>query len=328
MYCDRAYIRDEIGSQNLLKRDFDEIVKFMTLAKEHAKELKAISFHGGEPFLYIKRIDQLMELLHPLFGDSVEYYITTNGSLIVENEWFFQKWNHIHITLSYDFNYQEINREKIDLKGLADVLYRNNCYLMFQFVCPPDGFNEHTLSAVISACKESRCDTVNLIPLRHHRGKQKFKVLIDDFDMKWYSIYLMRFIHSLYVQGINLNIDGNYDKIDKQYLNNHGKLILSPDGYLYPEFDYLEYKRKEFRVGRWRGQQYLDRVKSEEDFILHGCQTCDLRDACGLKYLYHMFEEEPSGKCVDFYKTISLMVRHLHKLKQQPTLMHWIGIDE
>lgn len=327
MYCDRTYIREDIGSQNLSKRSFDDIVNFMKIAKDHAKDLKAITFHGGEPMLYVKRIDQLMDLIHPLFGDSVEYYMTTNGSLIAENEWFFQKWKHFHVTLSYDFNYQEVNREAIDLKALADTLYRNDCYLMFQFVCPPDGFNEHTLAAVISACKESRCDTLNLIPLRHHRGKQKFKVLIDDFDMKWYSIYLMRFIHALYVQGINLNIDGNYDKIDKQYLNNHGKLILSPDGYIYPEFDYLEYKRKEFRVGKWRNGVELNRVKSEEDFIREGCRACPLRDVCGLKYLYHMFDEEPSGKCVDFYRTISLMVRHLHKLKQKPTLMHWIGYE-
>jgi organic radical activating enzyme len=54
----------------------------MTLAKEHAKELKAISFHGGEPFLYIKRIDQLMELLHPMFGDMVEYYIAIEATSI------------------------------------------------------------------------------------------------------------------------------------------------------------------------------------------------------------------------------------------------------
>ncbi len=327
VYCDRTYIREDIGSQNLSKRSFDDIVNFMKIAKEHAKDLKAITFHGGEPMLYIKRIDQLMDLIHPLFGDSVEYYMTTNGSLIPENEWFFAKWKHFHVTLSYDFNYQEINREAIDLKALADTLYRNDCYLMFQFVCPPDGFNENTLAAIISACKESRCDTLNLIPLRHHRGKQKFKVLIDDFDMKWYSVYLMRFIHALYVQGINLNIDGNYEKIDKQYLNNHGKLILSPDGYIYPEFDYLEYKRKEFRVGKWRGGVELDRVKSEEDFIREGCRSCELRDVCGLKYLYHMFDEEPGGKCVDFYRTISLMVRHLHKLKQKPTLMHWIGYE-
>ena len=304
----------------------EQVVEFIKTAIEHGKELTAISFHGGEPLLYVKRIDEYMEQLKPILGN-VEIYITTNGSLIAENEWFFQKWNNIHITLSYDFNYQEINRAPIDLKTLSEVLYRNNCYLMFQFVIPPNGFNEDTIASVIKSCKQARCDTVNLIPLRHHRGRQKFKVLIDDVDLKWYAINFMRFIHTLYVQGINLNIDGNYDKIDKQYLNNHGKLIVSPDGYLYPEFDYLEYKRKEFRVGKWRNGIVLDRVKSEDEYLRETCISCPLRDVCGLKYLYRMFGEEPKGNCVEFYKIISLMVRHLHTLKQKPTLMHWIGYE-
>jgi hypothetical protein len=41
-----------------------------------------------------------------------------------------------------------------------------------------------------------------------------------------------------------------------------------------------------------------------------------------------MFDEEPKGNCVDFYTTINLMVKHLHALKQKPTLMHWIGIGD
>lgn len=328
IYCDRAYIKHDIGSQNLNKADFDDIIEFMKVVKEQAKDLKAISFHGGEPFLYVKRMDELLDALDPIFGKEMEYYITSNGSKIVENEWFFQKWPKIHITLSYDFNYQLVNREYVDLKAISDVIFRNDCYMMFQFVIPPNGFNEDTLAEVIRSCKLARCDTINIIPLRHHRGARKFKVLIDDFNMKWYSVYLMRFIHTLYVQGITLNIDGNYHGIDKQYLNNHSKMILSPDGYVYPEFDYLEYKRKEFRIGKWKGGIELDRVKDENEFILPGCVSCHMRDACGLKYLYKMFDEEPKGNCVDFYTTINLMVKHLHALKQKPTLMHWIGIGD
>lgn len=271
-------------------------------------------------------MDEILTQLHPLFDD-VEYYITSNGSQIVENEWFFKKWNNIHITLSYDFNYQEINREAIDLAAISQVLQRNNCYLMFQFVIPPDGFHEDTLAAVIKACKLASCNTINLIPLRHYRGQTKFKVLIDDVDLKWYSINFMRFIQSLYVNGIILNIDGNYSTIDKHYLDNHSKLIIGPDGYLYPEFDYLEYKRDEFRVGKWKDGVELYRVKDETAYLRDECVECPLNDVCGLKYLYKMFDEEPQGNCVEFYKIIRLMVAHLGKLKQQPTLMHWIGYE-
>jgi len=329
VYCDRDFIKHKIGSQNLLRRDTDEIVSFMEVAFENAKDLRAISFHGGEPFLYIKRIDEYMDKLYPLLEKyGIEVYITTNGSHIVENEWFFEKWKGIiHITLSYDFNYQEVNREYVDLKALSEVIYKHNCYLMFQFVVPTDGFNEETIANVISSSKLARCNTINVIPLRHHRGKDKFKVFVDDMNHKWYRVNLMRFIQTLYVHGMVVNIDGNYGKIDKHYLDNHGKIIISPDGYLYPEFDWLEYKNKNFRVGKWKDGIELYRKSSEEEFLLDKCKTCPMRSSCGLKYIYYDFGGTPQDHgCVEFYKTINLMVAHLHKLKEKPTLMHWIGI--
>ncbi len=332
VYCDREYIKQDIGSQNLLTKDEDDIVSFVELVAREAKDLKNISFHGGEPFLYIQRIDRLLERIQPLFDKDFLFFITTNGSLIKDNEWFFKKWgSQLRITLSYDFNYQEVNREKIDLKLISKIVRDNNAGMLFQFVIPsnlPGAFHHDTIHAVLRDMREANCNSLNLIPLRHHRGARKFKVLIDDMDLKWFAVDLMRFVHTMYVNGIQIHIDGNYDKIDKRYLNNHGKLILSPDGYIYPEFDYLEYKRTEFRIGQWRGEPKLYRVSSEEEYILPQCRECVSRDACGLKYLYKMFDETPSGACIEFYKIINLMVAHLHELKKKPTLMHWIGINE
>jgi radical SAM protein with 4Fe4S-binding SPASM domain len=138
----------------------------------------------------------------------------------------------------------------------------------------------------------------------------------------------MQFIQTLYVQGINVYIDGNYDKVYKAYLNNHGKLILSPDGFIYPEFDFLEYKRHEFRIGEWKDNIALYRSSDESQHLLEKCQTCEQKSNCGLKYLYKMFDSEPKGACIDFYATIDLMVKHLHKLKQKPSLLHWIGYSD
>ena len=331
LYCDRDYIKYDIGSQNLRASDNNDIFKFMQLAADHAKDLKNISFHGGEPFLYIKRIDRILDVIAPMFPDDMLFFITTNGSKVAENEWFFKKWGkQIRLTFSYDFMYQEVNREAVDIEKVAEMVQKYDSGMLFQFVIPPtrEAFNEFSIAEVISTMKRARCDTLNLIPLRHHRGKRKFKVLIDDVDLKWFSVDLMRFVQTLYVQGININIDGNYDKIDKNYLENHSKLILSPDGYIYPEFDYLEYKREEYRTGQWKDKQILYRVGDENPLLLPGCRTCPQKSTCGLKYLYAMFDEEPQGKCIEFYGIIDLMVKHLHKLKQQPTLMHWIGIDE
>ena len=331
VYCDRGYIKDEIGSQTLRTSDHDDIVKFMKVVADKATDLVNVTFHGGEPFLFIKRIDRLLDEIAPLFPDDMLYFITTNGSKVVNNEWFFEKWGkNIRLTFSYDFMYQEVNREAVDVEAVSKVLRKYDSGMLFQFVIPPtrEAFNEWSIAEVISTMKKARCDTLNLIPLRHHRGKHKFKVLIDDVDLKWLAVDLMRFVQTMYIQGININIDGNYEKIDKNYLENHGKLILSPDGYIYPEFDYLEYKREEYRIGQWKGIQRLYRVGDEDPLLLEGCRTCTSKPLCGLKYLYAMFEEEPKGKCVEFYQIVSLMVKHLHTLKKKTSLMHWIGIGD
>ena len=331
VYCDRDYIKHDIGSQNLRSTDTKDLISFMKIVSEKATDLVNISFHGGEPFLYIKRIDRILEQIAPLFPDDMLYFITTNGSKVHENEWFFEKWGkQLRLTFSYDFIYQQENREAVDVEAVAEMVQKHNAGMLFQFVIPPtrEAFNEWSIAEVISTMKKAHCNTLNLIPLRHHRGKQKFKVLIDDVDLKWFAVDLMRFIQTLYIQGININIDGNYEKIDKNYLENHGKLILSPDGYIYPEFDYLEYKREEYRVGQWKKFAMLQRVGDENPLLLQQCRTCEMKSACGLKYLYAMFDETPKGKCIEFYRIINLMVKHLHKLKKQTSLMHWIGYDD
>lgn len=331
-YCDRAFIKYDVGSQNLKNSDFSEVVEFLKVLSETPNNVKYVSFHGGEPLLYIKKIDRILDQAAPYINKiGAKWAMTTNGSLIPEHEWFFKKWGHnLSITLSYDFKYQEVNREPIDLDNISRIIHENNACILLQFVVPTniaDAYEIDTAASVINSCKKLRCHTVNIIPLRHLRGKRKFQVVLDDLDMKWFPIRFMRFIHTLYVQGLNIHIDGNYDKIDKQYLNNHSKLILGPDGYIYPEFDFLEYKNYDYRVGEWRNKIELYRVGEEDSKLLDQCRECPLKSSCGLKYLYKMFDETPQGNCVEFYKIIDLMVQHLAKLKTQPTLLHWIGYE-
>jgi MoaA/NifB/PqqE/SkfB family radical SAM enzyme len=333
VYCDREYIKQDIGSQNLRSNDLDQLDKFFETLENTPNEIKYVSFHGGEPMLYLKKIDQILDRIHTRIERmGARAAMTTNGSMIKENEWFFAKWGYnFTITLSYDFRFQELNRESIDLEAVADISQKYNCQNMFQFVVPtdqPDAYDANTVASVINGCKLLRSNAVNIIPLRHHRGLRKFKVLIDDINLNWFSINFMRFIQALYVHGINVYIDGNYDKVDKAYLNNHSKLILSPDGYIYPEFDFLEYKRTEFRTGVWKDDIRLYRQGNEDPHILDKCKTCEQRQNCGLKYLYKMFDQEPKGACVDFYATIDLMVKHLYKLKQKTSLLHWVGYDD
>ena len=280
--------------------------------------------------MFVKQMDRLLELIEPYIRRwGVRVNITTNGSLIPKNQEFFERWGDLlFITLSYDFQYQEINREPVDLAALASVIIKNGAHKQVQFVVPPDGFNLETVAHVVKDMRTLRCNTINIIPLRHLRGAEKFRVLIDNIDFDQYVRDFMRFVHTLYAQGLTVCVDGNYESVDKAYLSGHVKLILSPDGYIYPEFDFLEYKRTEFRIGRWRGGIQLQRHGDEDSLLRPDCRVCEQRPNCGLKYLYKMFGEEPEGSCVRFYSIVDLMVRHVWKLKQKPSIFHWVGIDE
>ena len=333
VYCDRAFIREDIGSQNLKSTAINDIVAFMDAIVESEHPLQYVSFHGGEPMLYVKKMDHILDKIAPhLEKIGCKFAMTTNGSLIAENAWFFEKWaGKCQITFSYDFNYQDINRAPVDLEAVAKVLHSTQTNCLFQFVVPistPGALDLETSTAIVNDCKLLRCNVVNLIHLRHYRGKQKFKVLLDDLNLDRFMYDFSKMLHTLYVNGVVCYIDGNYTDIDKQYLDNHGKLILSPDGYLYPEFDFLEYKRDEFRVGKWRNGIELYRQGNEESLIRPGCTSCISRQYCGLKYLYKMFDEEPKGNCVKFYQTINVLVKHMNKLNNKPSLLHWVGIDE
>lgn len=331
-YCDRDYIKFDVGSQNLRKSDFSEIINFIKDASTNAKDLDYVSFHGGEPLLYVNQINLILEEISAsLLVNDIRWGMTTNGSLIPENKWFFEKWGYnLTVSLSYDFNFQELNRNIIDFDEISKILIESKTHSLLQFVVPTNiekSFSINTVASIINDCQKLHCDTVNIIPLRHLRGQRKYKVVLDDINMDWFSINFMRFIQSLYVNGINVYIDGNYDGIDKHYLNNHGKLILSPDGYIYPEFDFLEYKRPEFRIGKWKNNPELIRVQQEDDKLLSGCVSCEMKKNCGLKYLNKLFNQAPSGQCRKFYRIIELMVLHLYKLKRKPSLLHWIGYE-
>jgi sulfatase maturation enzyme AslB (radical SAM superfamily) len=334
-YCDRGYIKDVIGSQNLKGSSLDYLEKLIDDMIDEGANIKNFSFHGGEPFLYIKKIDVILDRLWTKIESlGVEKFnMTTNGSLIAENEWFMEKWgSKFHITLSYDFNFQGRNREIFDFHKMVEVVQKNNSSIQFQFVVPiddPEGLSIDTVYHVIKDMRAAGSNVINLIPLRHLRGATKFKVLVEETDLKMFVKNFAMFVHTLYANGMQIYLDGNYQGIDKHYLDNHHKIILSPDGYMYPEFDFLEYQRPEYRVGQWitDDKPILYRVKPEDELLLPGCLDCPSRPFCGLKFLYSMFEKEPGKNCVEFYQIIAIFVAHLAELQKKSSMFHWARID-
>ena len=50
-YCDRVYIESVVGGQTWSDEDTEELIEYLSTIND---EDVVISFHGGEPFVFIK----------------------------------------------------------------------------------------------------------------------------------------------------------------------------------------------------------------------------------------------------------------------------------
>lgn len=332
-YCDRDYIKNSIGGQFWSAHDTDKLIEFLRTVGATETPPDMFSFHGGEPFAYVKIMDKVIESLVANVPGKWLIFIQTNGSLIRSNEWFFEKWgSRLSVSISYDFLFQEINRSVFGITEAIETMKKHGVDdIQFQYVMPienPKVFGLPALKSITDVCFRNGIRKINLIPLRHIRGRDKFRLIIDELDLNQFFGAFLKFIQMLYVMDIDVYIDGHLDQIDKHYFSNHKQMILSPDGNIYPEYDFLEYKREEMVIGRWKDGISINRDSMSEDpLLLDKCKTCPSRDSCGLKYLYTIFEREPNqDKCATFYQMMDMAIKHIQKLKQQPSLFHWVGI--
>lgn len=331
VYCDRGYI-ESLGGQNLGNSTSDQMREFIEWTETQPNDIERVSFHGGEPFLFIKRMEEIMDWLYPMVKrNNWEITITTNGSLVKECKSFFEKYKEVlAVTVSYDFAYQKENREEFDVYEMAEVLNSFTKRWQWQFVLPIDSkssFSFDNIKEIVNTCYKTGCRYLNIIPLRHKRGKDKFDVIIDKINLPQFLDAFLQLIQILYIKKLIVHIDGCYTNVDKAYFSEHNKLILSPDGYIYPEFDFLEYKTENARIGDWKNKQVW---KNQGDYgrIYDSCLTCEKRPSCGLKYLYHLFEREPGPNCKEFYTYMDYAIMHNAKLHEKKNLLHWIGIKE
>lgn len=336
-YCDRDYIETSIGSQGFRHSNIDHLINFFDqLYLESNLKVKKIAFHGGEPFLYVKRMDQILEALTPLLDrEKLQVLITTNTSLVLENQWFLEKWaKYLTFTFSYDFIFQEDNRSQVDIDSVGQLCLDLKIPVMWQFVMPitdPRVFSLELAQDIIDKIKYSAERVINLIPLRHHRGKDKFKDFFDELNMYKFSEDFIRFINVLYNYNVRVRIDGAYKKVDKNYTGKHYKIILSPDGYIYPEYDFCEYQLSDFRVGQWYNSSMPGKFvpvlydsKSDDNLIPPECKSCSVRADCGIKYLYKLFDYNPKGRCAFFYRIINQTVDYTTRLNTKDNFYTWV----
>lgn len=332
-YCDRDYIKDTIGGQHMTTNDIPLIIDFLHEIDVTNNPPDMFSFHGGEPFTYVKLMDKILSaIVEEIPGDYL-VFIQTNGSQMVQNRWFFEKWGRrLAISISYDFLYQDLNRTAFGIEPALQMM--NECgvaNIQFQYVMPiqdPRVFSLAAIKSITDICFKHNVKHVNLIPLRHIRGKDRFRVIVDEINLPQFLDAFLKFIHILYVMGINVIIDGHNNDVDKHYFDDHKQMVLSPDGLIYPEYDFLEYKREETTIGRWKhGIEVNRRNNNEVDMLNEHCIRCPSRDMCGLKYLYAMFDKNPSGSsCVDFYRVLTFIIKHTQKLNQKRGVLEWVGI--
>jgi radical SAM protein with 4Fe4S-binding SPASM domain len=102
------------------------------------------------------------------------------------------------------------------------------------------------------------------------------------------------------------------------------ELIVSPDGYLYPEFDFLDYRQEHLRSGKWR-----DGVEIYEDVpfkMREECESCPTKNICGLKYARQEFDLDfKTFNCRKFLILQQMTFKHINKLKNK-TLLEHVGI--
>lgn len=334
-YCDRDYIKNVIGGQRMTADDIPSIVNFLHVSGLATAPPDMFTFHGGEPFSYVKVMDKIMDAITENVPGDYAFYIQTNGSQILQHRWFFEKWGRrLEVSISYDFMYQDLNRSLFEIHPTIQMLNDTGVRgKQFQYVMPitdPKVFSLAVLKSITDICLKHNVRRLVLIPLRHIRGKDKFKVVIDELNLPQFFDGFLKFIQMLYLMGIDVVVDGHGHGFDKHYFDDHKQLVLSPDGYLYPEFDFLEYKRLETTVGHWRNPVSITRIKPkghEDSMLIDKCTKCPSRDLCGLKYLHGVFGTEPeTDKCIQFYQMMMVAIQHAQKLKQQPSFFHWIGV--
>lgn len=338
-YCDRAYVKN-VGVDSV---ECDPaLVDFVVDVVKHS-EHPMVSFHGGEPLVYVKTMEKIIQAVLdkvPNFQErGLVFFIQTNGSLITKQREFFEKYRSVlYVSISYDFKFQGDNRTEFDIGATLQQLNDLGIGVNLQYVIPTyqkDAFDLQAYTEIMRLYKTYRIARLNLILLRHIRREDRFETVIADesIDLKKFFLDFMQFVQLLYVSGINLYIDGHTDKIDKNYFDDHKQMVLAPNGMIVPEYQFIEYNDYDFAIGRWKPYVEISRDQMPEKAakkIRKECQTCPMTDLCGLRYHYAMFDMDPPTpeRCKEFYSLNMIAIKHLYKLKEKPTLLHHLGVQQ
>lgn len=128
-YCAYSgnYYNREHTSQRMDVGLAKEAIKFFFRHSDETEKL-AISFYGGEPLLEFSLIKQCVEYCKEHSGDKkIDYFMTTNGTLLKEEIVDFLVVNNFKLTISLDGDKEEhdANRKYSNGEGTFDIVINN-----------------------------------------------------------------------------------------------------------------------------------------------------------------------------------------------------------
>lgn len=330
-YCDREMIKQHVGYSVMSVDDVPNIVRFIKDVTANSSDpLYMMSFFGGEPFVFVKVMDEVIRQLTEAGWGDLRFLIQTNGSLIMKNQDFINRWGkRLHISISYDFGFQEVHRTTYDIDETLAFLKGRVNHVQMQYVVPvnrKDCFTVDKLAAVVRLYEKYQMDRLSLIPLRHLRGPGRFTTFIDEVPLEDVFRKMTQFVQLLHIYNIHVVVDGMVNAIEKSYFDEHKQLVIAPDGRLYPEFDFVEYKVVDAAIGEWRDRTVVEPVKDDSHLIHERCQTCPARNKCGIKYLYKLWADQPDANCLKASQMYEFIIRHVFKLHEVGNITPLIGI--
>lgn len=328
-YCDRSSV-EEAGYQRLAQHDVPGIVKYIT---EHPYPLEMISFHGGEPFIFARVMDEVLDQLKAKGFDLKMVFVQTNGSLLLKNREFLTKWkDYLFISISYDFLFQSETRTAFDMDATLQMLNDLDIDIQLQHVIPSYDkrvFGWEHLQSILDLHHRFKISSFDMIVLRHIRGSEgRFRVILSELDINRLMKGFMRFLGILYTHGCNTYVDGSFgDSINKNYFTTPPFVILSPDGYIYTEYDFLEYKVQGSQVGNWKNSQIIpvSSISHGDDRMVYPeCLECSAFHLCGIKFLHKDMNTPVTHPehCKQFYHLMDIAHKYNNQLRSQPTLLH------
>jgi len=286
--------KEKLMSYDLME---ESVKSFLSLAK-NKNENVSVSLYGGEPLLNKK----IYKLIENFSGESINWIINTNGSLINdENANFFKKYNvDIHISCDGEKEVNDRNR-KIGEKGSYELIL-NALALLKQkkvrrqinsYVMPE---NIDSLDSLIDIALEYGVKKIYLDLFYSETNNIDSKKLLDSYS----NVLLTANEKGIKIFGPWLEAFLNYNKKEKkEKFNLVNNINVETDGTFY--FNNFPLSRKAgLKVSEmqsfFNSDKHLFFSLAVKKYFKNKCSACPLVDSCQgtaiFQYQYHTNKEE------------------------------------